>query len=124
MVEFKEDRITGRRYLMEINGRFWGSLQLAVDAGVDFPTLLVSAALGGRPVPVTHYKLGVRERWWWGEVDHLLARLRGTSAPGQGSRANAVRVFLRPGPGIRNEVLRADDPWPFVRETIAWLHGR
>ena len=124
MVEYKEDQVTGRRYLMEINGRFWGSLQLAVDAGVDFPTLLVSAALGNRPVPVTQYALGVRGRWWWGEVDHLLARLRGASAPGVGGRANAVRAFLRPGPGIRNEVLRADDPWPFVRETIEWLHGR
>ena len=36
MVEFKvtED---GTPYLMEINTRFWGSLQLAIDAGVDFP---------------------------------------------------------------------------------------
>src|SRR5262249_42882381 len=46
MVEYKIDATTGVPYLMEINGRFWGSLQLAVDAGVNFPELLVSLALG------------------------------------------------------------------------------
>ena len=35
MVEMKTDARTGTPYLMEVNGRFWGSLQLAVDAGVD-----------------------------------------------------------------------------------------
>ena len=35
MVEF---RVDGENiYLMEVNTRFWGSLQLAVDSGVDFP---------------------------------------------------------------------------------------
>ena len=44
MVEFK----TGRAgdFLMEINGRFWGSLALAVDVGVDFPRLLAAMHLG------------------------------------------------------------------------------
>ena len=37
MVEYKVDEKSGTPYLMEVNGRFWGSLQLAVDAGVDFP---------------------------------------------------------------------------------------
>ena len=36
MVEYRHDPSTGRCCLMEINGRFWGSLQLAIDAGVDF----------------------------------------------------------------------------------------
>ena len=37
MIEFKFDRNTGAVKLMEINGRFWGSLPLAVKAGLDFP---------------------------------------------------------------------------------------
>ena len=36
MVEYKLEAATGVPYLMEVNGRFWGSLQLAVDSGVDF----------------------------------------------------------------------------------------
>ncbi|MEM9492589.1 MAG: hypothetical protein AAGC55_25800, partial [Myxococcota bacterium] len=38
MIEFRVDPVTGRVSLMEINsGRFWGSLQLAIDAGQEFP---------------------------------------------------------------------------------------
>ena len=44
MVEFKTDNQTGEPVLMEVNGRFWGSLQLATDAGVDFPRLLLEFA--------------------------------------------------------------------------------
>ena len=46
MVEFKVDQANQRPLLMEINGRFWGSLQLAVDAGVNFPLLLLNMAMG------------------------------------------------------------------------------
>src|SRR6185437_10637525 len=37
MVEYRHDRATGETALMEVNGRFWGSLPLAVAAGMDFP---------------------------------------------------------------------------------------
>ena len=126
MLEFKTDSRTGRPYLMEINGRLWGSLQLAIDAGVDFPALLVACALGERPAPPT-YRIGARNRWWWGDVDHMLTRLRHSPAelglpPGAPSRFQVVRDFLRvPRPGDRQEVLRWSDPWPFVRETVDWL---
>lgn len=127
MLEFKTDRSTGQPYLMEINGRLWGSLQLAVDAGVDFPALLVGCALGDKPLS-SGYRVGLRNRWWWGDVDHLLARLRRSGdelglPPGAPSRGQVLRDFLRLWrPGDRNEILRVTDPMPFVRETIDWLH--
>jgi predicted ATP-grasp superfamily ATP-dependent carboligase/protein-tyrosine-phosphatase len=37
MLEFKYNAETRQSCLMEINGRFWGSLPLAVDSGADFP---------------------------------------------------------------------------------------
>ena len=40
MVEFKYNDTTKQSCLMEINGRFWGSLPLAVAAGSDFPWYL------------------------------------------------------------------------------------
>lgn len=40
MVEFKYNSETNKSCLMEINGRFWGSLPLAVAAGSDFPWFL------------------------------------------------------------------------------------
>ncbi len=129
MVEYKLDEVSGVPYLMEINGRFWGSLQLALDAGVNFPALLLSAAAGQRPTPVLQYRTGLRSRWWWGDVDHLLARLRASdqseSPADTGGKLRAVRDFLVLWrPGDRNEVLRMDDPQPFLRETIDWFRGR
>ena len=44
MVEFKSDG--NNHWLMEINGRFWGSLPLAICAGVDFPVLLIDMLSG------------------------------------------------------------------------------
>ncbi|MEJ2541653.1 MAG: ATP-dependent carboxylate-amine ligase, partial [Gemmatimonadota bacterium] len=106
---------------------FWGSLQLALDAGVDFPRLLVEAALGRKPEARTSYRSGVRSRWLWGDVDHLLAILRngGTmrrTHPELPGLASTLGAFLIPWrPGDRFEVLRASDPGPFLRETGAWI---
>jgi predicted ATP-grasp superfamily ATP-dependent carboligase len=130
MVEYKIDRNDGTPYLMEVNGRFWGSLQLAIDAGVDFPALLVAAARG-RPVePVVDYRVGVRSRWWWGDVDHLVGRLRHSDAQlamgaGAPSRWGAIADFLKIWrPGDHSEVFRLSDPLPFARETVNWFLGR
>lgn len=132
MVEYKLDAETGLPYMMEINGRLWGSLQLAIDAGVDFPNLLIQAALGMRPESVTTYKSGVRLRWEWGEVDHLLAAILhpsaalGPSTHGRGSRRfTAIRDFLRDFGGAQQaEVFRSEDPGPFFRETVDWFRRR
>jgi predicted ATP-grasp superfamily ATP-dependent carboligase len=77
MVEFRKTP-GGEYYLMEVNTRFWGSLQLAIDAGVDFPALLLNAC-EGRPLPdqVT-YRVGQRLRWLLGDLDSLYIYLRGT----------------------------------------------
>ena len=37
MVEFKKSIIDDKYYLLEVNPKFWGSLDLAITAGVDFP---------------------------------------------------------------------------------------
>lgn len=42
MVEYRYDPKTGRYCFMEINGRFWGSLPLALAAGVPFAAALVA----------------------------------------------------------------------------------
>lgn len=75
MVEFKLDRRDGQAKLMEVNGRFWGSLQLAIDAGINFP-LLLYRLVNEENVPAQfNYKVGVKSRWLLGDLDHLLIRL-------------------------------------------------
>jgi predicted ATP-grasp superfamily ATP-dependent carboligase len=63
MVEWKVDPRDGTPKLMEINPRFWGSLELAVRSGVDFPALYARAALGHELPVAGPYRLGVRCRW-------------------------------------------------------------
>lgn len=127
MVEFKLSEETGQPYLMEINPRLWGSLQLAIDAGVDFPTLLVRSALGERVPRVTEYRVGVRTRWLWGDADHLAARLKSAMREGATLRqrlkqaAEALGAFASGwGSGTSLEVFRWDDPVPFLHESVAW----
>ncbi|MGE5084776.1 MAG: ATP-grasp domain-containing protein [Bacillota bacterium] len=48
MVEFKWNPTTRAFVLVEINGRFWGSLPLAVAAGADFPAMLVELLVEGK----------------------------------------------------------------------------
>ena len=120
MVEFKRDARDGVSKLLEINGRFWGSLQLAVDAGIDFPYLLYRLAIDGDVEPVLTYDVGVRLRWWLGDVDWLLLRLR--ERGGIAGQLGAILEFLRPtGKMARAEVFRRDDPAPAVEELSQYL---
>lgn len=67
MVEFRRD-CEGRPVLMEINPRIAGSVALAINAGVNFPTLLSRWALG-EPLPiVADYRVGARLRWLGGDI--------------------------------------------------------
>jgi predicted ATP-grasp superfamily ATP-dependent carboligase len=74
MVEFKRDIRDGRYKLMEINAKFWGSLDLAIAAGVDFPWLTTQLALGRFAGPPPPYEVGVRYRWVFDDVMHVAAR--------------------------------------------------
>jgi predicted ATP-grasp superfamily ATP-dependent carboligase/CelD/BcsL family acetyltransferase involved in cellulose biosynthesis len=120
MVEFKVDRFSGEPKLMEINGRFWGSLQLAIDAGVNFPRILLQT-IGSDPIaPQTPYRVGVRNRWLWGDVDSLLQMFRKWQGPSElrSSRMRAVARFLKfAGPGLYYDNPKPSDPWPFAVET-------
>ncbi|MCM2321950.1 MAG: ATP-grasp domain-containing protein [Oligoflexia bacterium] len=96
MVEWKADPRDGRPKLMEINPRFWGSLELAIRSGVDFPQLYARAALGERIEPVLRYPAGVRCRWVIpGDI------LRYITQPAQSRES--VREFLRGLPGQAEE---------------------
>ena len=133
MVEFKQHR-DGRFYLMEINPRFWGSLQLAVDSGRDFPALLYRLFRSGEPLrgekldrfaaEVPDYMPGRRLRWLLGTLDHFLIRLK------QGAVATLRDTFilnslsiLRSPVSTRLEVLRWVDPAPFAAEVRAWVRA-
>jgi predicted ATP-grasp superfamily ATP-dependent carboligase len=115
--------------LMEVNGRIWGSLPLAVKSGVDFPLGLVELHLDrrlegvARPGPV----VGVRSRnlglelVWIASVLRRHRRYPFLPAP---RRSAALAAALRlPLPRDGFDVLCRDDPWPAVAELSA-VSGR
>lgn len=105
MVEFKVDPRDGVPKLMEVNPRFWGSLQLAIFSGVDFPHLILRMARGENVPPVMHYQVGKRCRWLlFGDILHFLK--------------NPNRLHLHPSffdffdPNTCYDILSRDDPLP------------
>ena len=58
MVEFRIDDRTGDPVLMEVNPRFWGSLPLAIQCGVDFPALLCAMYERGDVPHTSDYPVG------------------------------------------------------------------
>ena len=119
MVEF---RITpeGKPYLMEVNTRFWGSLQLAIDSGVDFPALLVQHELGEVAAePEPSYRQGQRLRWLLGDLDSLYLYLKSDYTLLQ--KVRRIGEFLLPSRQTRHETNRLEDPGPGVYEFKTYL---
>jgi predicted ATP-grasp superfamily ATP-dependent carboligase len=119
MVEFKVAS-DGSPYLIEINARFWGSLQLAIYAGVDFPLLVYNLAIGKSLDNINSYKIAIKNRWLMGDLDHLYITLFHKYAMQSDSFSKKCRTLIN----FLNffdrdtffEVNRWDDMKPFVLE--------
>ena len=114
MVEFKLDPRDGVPKLMEINPRFWGSLSLAVDAGVNFPYLMYRMSLGEEFDSVEDYPLGRRCRWLLpGDILHFIRN------PGRGS---LLPEFLRFWDKRTSyDICSRDDPLPMLATVLTLL---
>ena len=117
MVEFR----AGERgaALMEINGRVWGSLPLAVHSGMDFPRRLAELYLWGPPGPEVavdrRYRVGVRARslelelkW----IASLLLRPRHPFLPWPRRREALAALASLLDPRIHFDIQSLDDPGP------------
>ncbi len=107
MAEFKVDPRDRIPKLMEVNPRFWGSLQLAIVSGVDFPYLIWKMAKRESFEPILHYAVGKRFRWLLlGDLLHFF------NSP--------HRFHLRPSffdvfdPNTCYDIVSKDDPLPFL----------
>lgn len=128
MVEFKVDHDTLTPKLMEVNGRFWGSLPLSVRAGGDMPFLYYTLATKGVvPHGEGEVKSGVVTRHFWGDVQHLLRVLfaRDPMRPYvYPSRQTALRDFFRLPKGTCGDVFSLSDPKPAMMEPWDILRRR
>lgn len=120
MVEFRL-RPDGTPTFIEVNGRFWNSLALAVHAGVDFPVLVARLAEATDLGPPPAWRAGVRCRWLLGDVRHLVEVWRGAPRgfPGRfPTRLRTLAAVLRPVSGTRHDNFSWRDPWPEIGD---WL---
>jgi predicted ATP-grasp superfamily ATP-dependent carboligase len=109
MVEFKRSAADGEFYLMEINPKLWGSLDLAIASGADFPVWIVRAITEGSFPEAARYEVGVTYQWL---IPHGVKTLvRYPELRGQFAR-NLVRG------DVRSDV-RLSDPLPTIAGLVA-----
>ena len=122
MLEYRRDPRNGDFRLLELNARFWGSLHLALAAGVDFPRLLLDAWLGGRE-PEPSWRPGVRCRQTVpGELMHVWSVLRDAEVPRRKKVRTVFRfVALGLDPRIHSDLWWPGDRGLAVRETARWI---
>ncbi len=99
----------GEPVLIDLNGRFYGSLSLALAASVNFPDLWARSALG-LPTPVrTEARPGVRYQWLEGDLRRaLVAR--------DGGLLRDVACCFAAAPSCHHSMSSLQDPVPALRQ--------
>jgi predicted ATP-grasp superfamily ATP-dependent carboligase len=124
MLEYRWNDADRSFRLMEFNARFWGSLHLALFAGVDFPRLLAEA-WSGEPWPVGAAPLkareGVRCRLTFPkEIEYLASLLRDPRVgAGRKVAALAEAVALSLDPRVKSDLWYPGDRGLYGRALAA-----
>jgi predicted ATP-grasp superfamily ATP-dependent carboligase len=122
MVEFKVDSDSKTPKLMEVNGRFWGSLPLSISAGVDMPHYYYElATTGAFPKKIVNQIDGTVTRHFLGDVRNLLTvffahdLMRSHAYP---KRFTTLKDFFNVPKGTQGDVFLLRDPKPAMMEVI------
>jgi predicted ATP-grasp superfamily ATP-dependent carboligase len=112
--EYMIDERDGKPKFLEINPRFWGSLQLAICSGIDFPWLLYCTAKDEVIDTYFKYESGIRCRWLLpGDICHFIAnkdRLKMSPPFFAGKKYN-----------IKDDILSMEDPLPALGFFLACM---
>jgi predicted ATP-grasp superfamily ATP-dependent carboligase len=126
MVEFRQ-KADGTPVFMEVNGRFWNSLPLAVYAGADFPARLAELAERGEVETKLDYRIGIKCRWLLGDFRHLIEVLRGAPPGYPGAFPSRLKTLARiciPARGTLHDNLALRDPLPELGDWLDFLLRR
>lgn len=107
-LEYMIDENDGRPKFMEINPRFWASLQTSISSGIDFPWMLYNIALNKPLEGVYEYPEGVRCRWMFpGDILHFIT--------------NSRRLRMDPSffSRIKDDIAWIKDPMPVIGFMLA-----
>lgn len=126
MVEFKRDDRDGKAKLMEINGRFWGSLQLAIASDMDFPSLCLDYYQGTKPqITLSQYRIGHKLKWFLGMLDHLIIRSKSNTYVPAGCPApkEVLSELLKWDKNTSSDVYDRADLLPSICEVTRYLES-
>ncbi len=120
MIELKRNNETGRLTLIEINARFWGSLFLAIQSGVDFPYLLYLQWSGrGSEIQSPSYTVGTRARHLITDFSHFYALRWGAFSP-----KKIKEFFTFFGKNLYFDVWSLNDPLPGFVELFQFMKNK
>ena len=97
---------------IDLNPRPYGSMALALRAGVNIPGIWARTVLSGGSAEVVEARPGINYRWEDGDLRHLLWQLR------RGRPNEAFRV-LRPHRRVAHAYFKIDDPLPLLARVAA-----
>ena len=121
MIECLESK--GKHYFIEINGRLWGSIALALHAGVDFPRILLECYLNSdvKQIKKPTYREGVRCRNTIpGEIYYVVSVLKTPSKDNPPNKIKTILEFfgLSLDPRIKSDFFWLNDPKPWIVNNV------
>jgi predicted ATP-grasp superfamily ATP-dependent carboligase len=115
-VEFRRNA-DGKPLLMEINARLAGTLENAIQSGVDFPLMTWRWASGQSVSRVEGYRTGVRTRWLHGDLRWLHENLFRNGRPDTVPRSRGLWLFASEFARTRHyDYIDVRDPGPAIAE--------
>jgi len=124
MVEFKVNPADGSAVLMEVNGRYWGTISLAIAAGLDFPWFHWQVLHGEVPLIPENYAVGKKWRWTAGHVYRLhglfIEALRSKSAQ-NALFASLLKLPAVLSPMVFDSLFKISDPLPAAFDLLEAL---
>lgn len=119
MVEYRHDPRTGKYWLMEVNGRFWGSLPLARHSGAEFAWEQYRHAVAVADIQPKALKVR-RARFMVPETRRLARILFGRKPIANFERRRIATLFAYVAgffdPRMRYYVFSLTDPMPFFQD--------
>ncbi|HWD28868.1 MAG TPA: hypothetical protein VG387_16970 [Rhizomicrobium sp.] len=104
MVEFRRSAATGEFVLMEINGKFWGSLELSLASGVNFAADIIRIYRGEALGPDPGYDRNTEFYW---PLDGDILTLWKTGALGRMADYRRPNAHTNLGRSVRSDMRKA-----------------
>jgi predicted ATP-grasp superfamily ATP-dependent carboligase len=122
-LDYIKDHNAGKYRLLEINGRFWGPISLAIAAGIDFPHMAIKSAEGLNEFKMLNFKVGMHGRnlsadtAWLSDV--LFDRVPADEFGSNTSKSKAIKEYIKAFfPPVKYDFQSIDDPIPSLIDLL------